>query len=49
MTEDEIEYIKAWLHKANEDIQVILRLSENQPEIFTGAILLFIFKRSPRY
>lgn len=38
MTSDEIEYVKAWLHKANEDIQVILKLTDNQPELFTGAI-----------
>lgn len=49
MTSDEIDYIKAWLHKANEDVQVILKLTDNQPELFTGAILLIIFNRSPRY
>ena len=38
MTEDQKEYLKKWLLKANEDIAVIDQLSKNQPGSYTGAI-----------
>jgi HEPN domain-containing protein len=32
------ELLKRWLYKANEDIEVIIRLSSEQPELYTSAI-----------
>ena len=38
MTNDQIDYLKNWLFRANEDILVIKKLFESEPETFASPI-----------